>query len=247
MNLFTGFAAAFVCGLVGFAGTAAAQLAQPIAAPAGGTLLIENMPGSLGTSANASGKVELVDAEGPGFNKALRLTTTKAGNDWDVNTSTPVPHDFKKGEAALIGFWARTINTRRETGQGLVQVHLSEGQAPWRQEAGRFVTFTDKWQHFFAPGTCHQDYPAGRLDLKIFAGNVQQTIEIGGIELLSYGVGYDASKLPRTKSTYEGIEADAAWRKVAEQRIAEVRTAAGHPGDRPRWQAGGRGHREGAN
>ena len=48
-------------------------------------------------------------------------------------------------------------------------------------------------------------------------------MEIAGIELLSYGVGYDLKKLPITQSTYFGREPNAPWRKEAKERIASLR------------------------
>ncbi len=198
---------------------------RPEEPPPGGQALLPDLAQSISRRNYSNGSVESVEVEGPGFTRALRYTTTKAGHDYELNTSTPVPHEFKKGEAVLISFWARTVSTRRETGQGLVQVHLSEGQSPWRQEAGRFVSFSDQWQRFYAPGVLSRDYPANHMHLKVFAGNVEQVIEIGGIELLSYGVGFDVNLLPKSLSSYEGMEENAAWRKLAEQRIQEVRTA----------------------
>lgn len=130
------------------AAMALGQSDKPTPIPPGGAPLLQNTPQSLGTHANDNGKVELVDVQGPGFTKALRFTTTKAGEDFALNRTTPIQHQFKKGEAVLLAFAARTISTRRETGQGIVQVHLSETGAPWRSEAGRFVTFSDQWQWF---------------------------------------------------------------------------------------------------
>ena len=67
------------------------------AVPAGGTALLPNTPESLGTGSNEYGKIELVDVQGPGFGKALRLTTVKTGEDYAANRTTPIQHAFKKG------------------------------------------------------------------------------------------------------------------------------------------------------
>jgi GH35 family endo-1,4-beta-xylanase len=51
----------------------------------------------------------------------------------------------------------------------------------------------------------------------------EQTVEIGGIELVNYGTTKKVADLPYTKLGYGGSEPTAAWRKAAEQRIEQVR------------------------
>ena len=51
----------------------------------------------------------------------------------------------------------------------------------------------------------------------------EQTVEIGGIELLDYGTGKKVADLPYTKLGYAGSEPGAAWRKAAEERIEKIR------------------------
>jgi GH35 family endo-1,4-beta-xylanase len=54
-------------------------------------------------------------------------------------------------------------------------------------------------------------------------GFLAQTVEIGGLECLNYEKKVKLTDLPRTKATYAGREADAAWRKEADERIEKYR------------------------
>ena len=51
----------------------------------------------------------------------------------------------------------------------------------------------------------------------------EQTVEIGGIELVNYGTSKKVADLPFTRLGYAGSEPGAAWRKAAEARIEKIR------------------------
>ena len=50
-----------------------------------------------------------------------------------------------------------------------------------------------------------------------------QTLEIADFRFVNYGSVVKVSDLPRTRSVYKGMEANAAWRKEAEARIEKIR------------------------
>ena len=89
---------------------------------------------------------------------------------------------------------------------------------------GQLCRSTGKaWFHGYAHFTATQDYPAGDLEITFHLGQYAQTIEIGGLVFVNLGQGVDESKLPVTRITYAGREADAPWRKEAEERIEKFR------------------------
>lgn len=65
----------------------------------------------------------------------------------------------------------------------------------------------------------------GQHNFVVFVGAIDQTIEIGGLEILNYRDPYRVDALPRTGSTYAGRGADAPWRAEAQARIVEHRMA----------------------
>lgn len=202
-------------------------LAQPaMTVPPGGQLLIgSDQLDAFSQGPSKKGAVELVRVEGQPFAKAIRLVSNERGYPWDMQSGQSLDTSFKKGDALLFHGWLRTINTRHESGQGIATVKVGLTRSPWTPMLEREITIGDKWQEFFIPGTATGDFVAGDIGLSVMVGSVQQTIEFGGVELLNYGSTIKADQLPRTRSTYAGREADAAWRADAERRIVELRMA----------------------
>ncbi len=197
-----------------------------VAPPEGGRRIFDDVVGMLEGKESPNGKSEIVPVEGMSFKKAVRFSVHKAGKLWDVAQVLKIPEDIAKDEAYLLGYWVRTISTAHESGQGMMGVRIYEesGKA-YRSLVGTAVTFAEKWEHHWERGASPADLPKGYMDLKLWAGEAAQVVEVGGIEIYSYGVGYDVKKLPQTKATYQGQALDAPWRKEAEERIAKLRTA----------------------
>ena len=198
----------------------------PMSVPAGGRTLIGPAdPAAFGAGPMPAGDRALVGVDGPGFDRALRFTVTKPGLPWDAEASLPVDRPIAKGEVVLLRLWARTIRTRHESRQGFFEVNLGLTQAPWTEIFGRVFSVGDGWQEFFVRGVSGEDFAPGQMHLKLRGGTVEQTVELGGIELLSYGTDKRPQDVPNTRATYPGREADATWRAEARQRIRDLRTA----------------------
>jgi endo-1,4-beta-xylanase len=213
-----------LAGLVAMLGWAAVGRGQEyVTPPEGGKVVLQDVVGMVTGGPAANGRVVVVDVQGMTFRKAIRFNVDKAGNPWDVAREIAIPQDIAKGEAYLLGYWARMISTRHESQQGMMTVELAEPRTPYTQVAGGGVTFPGKWYHYWARGASPKDLKAGSVNLKLSAGQAQQVIEIGGIEVLTYGVGHDLKKLPMTAISYAGREPDAPWRKEAQERIAKLR------------------------
>ncbi len=79
------------------------------------------------------------------------------------------------------------------------------------------------WKKVELPFALTRDYAKGDAEVTFTIGLREQTVEIGGIELLNYGTTKKVADLPRTKLGYQGSEPNAAWRKAAEARIEKNR------------------------
>lgn len=77
-----------------------------------------------------------------------------------------------------------------------------------------------KVQFPFAPARA---YDKGEAEVFFTVGMREQTVEIGGIELVNYGTSKKVAELPFTRLGYAGSEPAAAWRKAAEARIEKIR------------------------
>jgi endo-1,4-beta-xylanase len=81
------------------------------------------------------------------------------------------------------------------------------------------------WKKITLPFAVNRDYAKGEAEVAFTLGLKEQTVEIGGIELLNYGTARKVADLPFTRIGYQGSEPNAAWRKAAEARIEKVRKA----------------------
>jgi len=79
------------------------------------------------------------------------------------------------------------------------------------------------WKKVQFPFALTRAYNKGEAEVYFTLGLREQTVEIGGIELVSYGTTKKVAELPFTKLGYAGSEPNAAWRKAAEARIEKIR------------------------
>ena len=79
------------------------------------------------------------------------------------------------------------------------------------------------WKKVQFPFALTRAYAKGEAQVSFTLGLREQTVEIGGIELVNYGATKKVADLPSTKLGYAGSEPTAAWRKAAEARIEKYR------------------------
>ncbi len=184
---------------------------------------LEGMALALGRT-NKSGTAEYAEVKGaPGFEKALRLTTKKVpANPWGFQTNAKGAAAVKKGEVMLAVFWARASGGSEEA-EGTFVFELA--RAPYTKSSSYRFECGKAWSKFYVPFVAAMDYGADDTALHFQAGAVKQTIEIGGLRVLSYGKNVALGELPYTPLTYKGRTADAAWRREAAESIEKNRKA----------------------
>jgi endo-1,4-beta-xylanase len=216
----------------------------PVAIPAGGEPLLsgEVLDGFAASGGQGNGDamhLSRVNVSGTGFARALRVETTRdLSPAWAVEARSSLERPVKKGDVALVRFFARTLVATDETGAGQVRVVVQRSGPDYQKSLESIVSVGADWQEFLMPFTFAEDYAKHGAELGFGFGFKRETVEIGGIEVLHYGDRIAPAALPRTRFTYAGREPDAAWRKEALARIEqvrksgfliEVRDAAGQP------------------
>jgi hypothetical protein len=166
-----------------------------------------------------SATATVVDVIGQPFTKAARLQTLKRpehtyGLQFHAKTTQPV----KKGDVLVAVFSARSVGS---VGQSSIVFELNK--APYAKSADYPFKLTPSWRRFYVPVFAALDQAAGSAHVAFRLGYDPQTIEIGGLQLVNYGPGIARDGLPYTPATYVGRESDAAWRKIAAQRIERLR------------------------
>lgn len=169
--------------------------------------------------------VRTVAADGPGFTAALRVETLRNVNPpFALQLRGANNSPLKEGDTGLIRFFARTISSEDENGTGRIGVGVRHGSGPGRGSINTaFSPPRDTWEEFLVPFRCARDYARLEAITSFYFGYRRQVIEIGGVEAYAYGKSIALADLPRTRFTYGGREADAAWRAGALARIEQTR------------------------
>jgi GH35 family endo-1,4-beta-xylanase len=156
---------------------------------------------------------------------ALRVQMTGHGyQPWSAVLQYTVPKAVEAGELIHVRFYLRNVASM--TGNALVSAQFEENRPDWHKAMRFSATAGPEWQRFDIPFRADRDFPAGGAQVSFYFGYADQTVEIGGIEVITYrDTDVTLDQLPRTRMKYEGIEPDAPWRAEAEARIDEHRKA----------------------
>lgn len=202
--------------------------------PAGGVPLIESAtafktPGGSEVFAPA----KMVDVTGMPFKQAFHLQTlAKTETPYVIQLHAPTAAFISAGDVLFAHFWLRCLETKSETGVGSTEMVIEQGAPEYK----KLVTFPasagKEWKEFSIPFIATKENMGGATVIVPGGANIlfrlgygPQTIEIGGIEILNYGNKVRVEDLPQPNITYIGREADAPWRKEAEERIEKIRKA----------------------
>lgn len=180
----------------------------------------------------AGATIELVVVQGQPFAKAYHITTGTRG----FNLKTPIDSSrsegrppastVKQGDVLLLSFYARSLQSRRETGESFLEIRLDRfpnGTYEWPPLLERGMSFGSDWTRTQIPVTASRDVLSGNLALILHCDNVPQVFELADITLLNYGKSVSVAELPRSVIHYPGDAPDAAWRKTAAKRIEMYR------------------------
>ena len=184
---------------------------------------LEGMALALGKT-SPFGVAEHVNAtDGPGFDKAMRMTTRKIPETaWGFQSNAKCALGVRKGEVLLAVFWARAAGASEDAESTFV---FELSRAPYTKSVSFRFDCTRAWSKFYVPFIAAMDYEPGDIALHFQGGKSRQTVEMGGLRVISYGQGVALGQLPYTPLSYKGRAQDAAWRREAEDAIEKNRKA----------------------
>ena len=209
--------------------------------PEGGTTVIPtNAIASMRQSATSKyGTLTRVKTENQPFADAIRCEiATRPTHSWDIQFQFKTTRKIEKGEVLWARFFARTVSTKTESGEGRICAIFERGSAPNEKSLDFDVDLGHDWKEYFFPFKSRESYEPGKAGSGFHLGTQEQTVEIANFEVYSFGKGFDMQRLPRTKASYAGQAADAPWRAAADARIEKIRKgdltvavtdASGHP------------------
>ncbi|MES2437831.1 MAG: endo-1,4-beta-xylanase [Verrucomicrobiota bacterium] len=190
--------------------------------PEGGIDLVTTQDQITAWSANGGSAVK-VPVTGQAFSEAMKITVPAAGEPWSAQLTTPLTSgSVKNGDKLLVVYTARCLTDGKGRAAAKVQLAKPSYAMVGMTEGAKIGP---EWEQVCEPFIAKLDAPEGRGELALFLGEQAQTLEIANVRVLDYGPDFDLAKLPRQKTTYDGREPDAMWRKAALERIEKTRKA----------------------
>lgn len=168
------------------------------------------------------GVFKTVNVEGQPFARAVEADIPAAGPaPYSTQLEATCPEPIAKGDVVHIRFHARNVFSM--SGSANLPVVFELNKAPHSKSADQPVTVGSEWTVVDIPFAARQDFPANGSRLAIRLATAQQKVQIGGLQVINYGTSVKLKDLPRVRQTYAGREANAPWRKAAEERINQLR------------------------
>lgn len=181
---------------------------------------------SFGTDSEKQLTSEVI-VEGQSFWKAIRIDTNNKLTGNRLNgIQSEIDSNFQKGDVLWISFKARCISTKRENGEGYIELkfdNLINGVSSWPAHLVRGVSVGNKWVETSIPFVMRKNASSNDVKFVIKFDTYEQIVEIGPITFINYGQHVNVNDLPRTVIKYEGDEPNAQWRKDALARIEKIR------------------------
>lgn len=191
---------------------------------------------TLSPAAGGFAKMSAVTATGQPFPNALRIEVARKPDQASaVQITAPVNASISSGDVLMLSFWMRSRMPGDATLDAGFRPRPAAVQTPGTgPAAGRGMFFRQPalnapaaagtaWKKITLPFALPRAYDKDEGQIYFTLGLREQTVEIGGIELVDYGAGKNISELPFTSIGYRGGESGAAWRKTAEERIEKIR------------------------
>ncbi|TVR68230.1 MAG: hypothetical protein EA408_13755 [Marinilabiliales bacterium] len=186
--------------------------------PEGGISLISEK-----YSFGGSGTSSEIAVEGLPFSRAVRVTTgSGVTNMWDAQLAFEAKQGITKGDVILISFWARTLESVQETGEGSITLCIEHNRTH-SKELYRRIAIGRDWRQFFIPVTINSSLDLSDVRYAFHLGSPKQVLEFADVQFINYHNKLSVNDLPETRITYAGREPDAPWRDEAAERIRKHR------------------------
>ena len=193
-----------------------------------GTSVLGDKPFELLTPWNAKDfETKLVSVEGQPFKEAMQITVNKQPNAvWEMQVRGNPKVPVNKGDKLLVTLYMRGLSAETEFAETSTVILWQLNRPP------RSVAFSFRpraiagkgWKKFQKVFVSEASLDAKGSIVSLQFGFIPQSFEIGGLSIYKYGPEIDTAALPQIKEElYEGHQADAPWRKAADERIDKFR------------------------
>ncbi|MEX2370411.1 MAG: endo-1,4-beta-xylanase [Bacteroidales bacterium] len=160
---------------------------------------------------------------GQEFTEGIRIAVgSTISNTWDAQVKFPAIAGIETGDVLLVAFYARTISSPVETGEGNVNV-IVENNTTYAKEISYNITIGNEWKQYYASAVSGNTLATSGISYLFHCGFPDQVIEVADVQYLNYKQTISVDDLPFTEVSYYGRDPDAAWRTPAADRINQLR------------------------
>ncbi|PTX62337.1 GH35 family endo-1,4-beta-xylanase [Kordia periserrulae] len=141
------------------------------------------------------------------------------------NCATSIPIEKKsypKGTVFLLSYDAKTVTASLETGEAKL-LWLFKQLPSYKGNIASTQSISSDWQTYYIPFEANRPIAKEDLGIVMQYGFRPQSFLLKNIKFEVFPKGTQLAQLPKTKITYKGMEANAEWRKLANQRIESIR------------------------
>lgn len=177
-------------------------------------------------NAVGGGSAQVVPADGPGFDRAIQITTRgNSASIFNAALSWNLERSFARNDVMFLRFYARRLDGAQPFVRANAIVERNSG------DFSKSLTLplpvdSSEWRLFEVAFRMNNDYASGSVAFRFQFGAGPQRFEVGGISLLHFGARATLDQLP-SRFTYPGRDdANAPWRLRARQSIEEHRQTA---------------------
>lgn len=171
--------------------------------------------------------VTIVPITSQSFSKGLMVNTFNRSSAQSVSgLRADIATPLHKGDVLWVSFKARSLESKRETGESLIEVRLDQlvnGKYMWPSHLERGVSIGSNWTETSIPFVMKKDAAPQDLQFVIKFDTYAQRFEMGPVTFINCGSNVKLTHLPKSVVHYEGDAPDASWRKAAAERIDKYR------------------------
>ncbi len=155
------------------------------------------------------------------FTVGQQRIISQGTNPWDAGHNYKNKAAIQKGDRFLIVIWLRSSTPNAKVSL------FAENVTTYEKEISATLSPTNTWKMYLAPSESKAAYAVDGMTIGLHLAIANQTVEIAGAACLNYekSIIYNQLPLDLDNNRYGGIEADATWRKEAEQSIEQLRKA----------------------
>jgi hypothetical protein len=148
-----------------------------------------------------------VTVEGQDFTRAIRVQTgTDLTNTWDAQLKFPAVEGVAENDVVLVAFYARTVSSEEETGEGFLNV-IIEHNVSYDKTLNQPVSIGSEWKEYYAPAKIIFTLARSEASYLFHMGFPSQTVEVAEVRFLNYQGGLrmlPGAPLPRKGSARSG-------------------------------------------